>query len=251
VCLLVVFHRVHPAFPLVVAANRDELLSRPSVAMTVLRDEPKVLGGRDAVANGTWLAANEHGLVAGLSNLPNGARDSSKRSRGELPLALAVHTSAARAVDDFRHRFRPSDFNPAWIVVGDRESLFYVDMTGTEVDAAVVEELGPGVHVLENAPLHAASIKADFVKERMEPALAKDGAALREHLAAVLGSHEVPAGAVDGPVRPASTYAACVHAGPYGTRSSSIVLVPPQERPQVFFADGSPCTTAFTEAPGW
>ena len=35
VCLLIMLAQTHREFPLVVAANRDELLDRPAVAMTV------------------------------------------------------------------------------------------------------------------------------------------------------------------------------------------------------------------------
>ena len=82
-----------PAAPLLVGANRDEHLDRPAVAMTVLREsDPRILGGRDELAGGTWLAVNAHGLVAGLTNRPlPGGPDKSKRSRGELPLVLAAH----------------------------------------------------------------------------------------------------------------------------------------------------------------
>src|SRR5438046_2968841 len=95
--------RVVPGSPLVVAANRDEYLTRPAVAMTVLREQgPRVLGGGDELAGGTWLAVNEAGVVAGLTNRPAAAgRDLSQRSRGELPLFLSRHAVAAAAVDAF------------------------------------------------------------------------------------------------------------------------------------------------------
>src|SRR4029077_11100020 len=114
----------------VVAANRDEKLDRPAVAVTVLRPSgPPILGGRDLLAGGTWMAVNEHGLVAGLTNRPSAAgRDPTKRSRGELPLALAEHESAEGAVDDFVGRFRSDEFNLAWLLVGDRRALFYLAM---------------------------------------------------------------------------------------------------------------------------
>ena len=71
VCLLIALFQVVPGAPLIVAANRDELLARPAVTMTVLRPAgPRILGGRDELAGGTWLAVNEHGLVAGLTNRP-------------------------------------------------------------------------------------------------------------------------------------------------------------------------------------
>src|SRR5437762_1704887 len=79
----------------------------------------RLLGGRDDLAGGTWLAANEHGVVAGLTNRP-ASRDPARRSRGELPLTLAADVSAEIAVDALVRDFRPLDYNPAWILVGDR-----------------------------------------------------------------------------------------------------------------------------------
>ena len=75
-----------------------------------------MLGGRDELAGGTWLAVNEHGVVAGITNRPSpGGRDPTKRSRGELPLLLAKHRSATATVADLMEGIRPSDDNPAWL----------------------------------------------------------------------------------------------------------------------------------------
>ena len=61
---------------------------------------PRIVGGRDELSGGTWLAVNQHGVCAGLTNQPLGeAKDPSRRSRGELPLALARHRTAPDAVD--------------------------------------------------------------------------------------------------------------------------------------------------------
>src|SRR5579875_1041432 len=128
-CLLIARFGVEPGLPLVVGANRDERYERPATAVTVLRHRPRVLGGRDELAGGTWLAVNEHGVVAGLTNRPSAAgRDPTKRSRGELPLALASERSAEVAVERFVRRFSPQDYNLAWLLVGDRTSLFYIEM---------------------------------------------------------------------------------------------------------------------------
>src|SRR5438552_18738956 len=65
VCTLAVFVRVFPAWPLVVAANRDEFLARPATAPLLLRAaSPRAVGGRDPTAGGPWLGVTERGLVA-------------------------------------------------------------------------------------------------------------------------------------------------------------------------------------------
>ena len=65
-CLLVVLSGVVPGRPLVVAANRDERRERPTIPMTVLDGGdgggPAILGGRDEVGGGTWLATNAAGV---------------------------------------------------------------------------------------------------------------------------------------------------------------------------------------------
>jgi len=274
-CLLVVVSRLDPGAPLVVGANRDERLDRPATATSVLRhSSPRVLGGRDQQAGGTWLAVNEHGVVAGLTNRPAPeGRDPTKRSRGELPLALAVHRDAASAVADFSTRFRPTLYNPAWLLVGDRTSLYALDMTGSDDAGPGVERLGPGVYVLENTALHAASVKADHVQRLLGDLGALRGEALVERVRSVLVDHSVPEAEtlpVPEPVpsrqtapadtvpstadesahrRPVETLAACVHTDEYGTRSSTLVRVPAEsgQRPRVLVADGHPCEFPFVD----
>ncbi|MEW5851882.1 MAG: NRDE family protein [Myxococcota bacterium] len=248
-CLLIVLHKVHPEAPLLIAANRDELLARPAVAMTVLQQKgPRILGGRDEVAGGTWLATNEHGVVAGLTNLPSvNGRDPSRRSRGELPLALAQHETAARAVEVFAREHRPRDYNPCWILVGDATSLFYVDMTNG--DTPQVRELASGIHVLENRPLEVDSPKVEQVQALLGGVMPRRGDELVSALTAVVASHIIPERILrePHPVYPSEAAAPCVHAGMYGTRSSSVIRVLPGAKPRLWSADGTPCTAPMRE----
>jgi uncharacterized protein with NRDE domain len=258
-CLLVVMSGVVPGAPLVVAANRDEYRARPSVAMTVLERGPiAILGGRDEVAGGTWLATNEAGLVAGLTNrpLPDGP-DRAKRSRGELPLVLARHTTAAGAVDAFRAEVDPGDYNPAWLLVADRYDAFFVDVTGA--DRVVAEPLGAGVHVLENRNLHEPSVKADRVRTLLDAVLAAPDERLQDRLAALLADHHHPApegdaaedaAASSNPRLVAEVRAICVHddADEYGTRSSTVISVAADGRPGVRYTDDCPCRAMWRSA---
>jgi uncharacterized protein with NRDE domain len=259
-CLLIALFRQRVDAPLVVAANRDEQLARPAVAMTVLREAgPRLLGGRDLLAGGTWMAVGEHGVVAALTNVSApGGRDGSKRSRGELPLALATHATAAEAAAACERSIDPAEYNPCWLLVGDRTSLFYFDLgAGRPLRA---QALPPGLHVLENQPLAPISIKAAFVGDAVSlamPPAAAPAEALVAPLQGVLRSHDVPppALAAAAGARPLPTFAACVHGGSvYGTRSAAIVIVPAAvaRPPAVYFTDGPPCTAPLRDAaPLW
>lgn len=53
---------------LLLGANRDESPGRPSAGPARLRERPRVVGGKDLVAGGTWLAVREGRFVAALLN---------------------------------------------------------------------------------------------------------------------------------------------------------------------------------------
>jgi uncharacterized protein with NRDE domain len=240
VCLLVMASRVIPGEPLLVGANRDEMMDRPTTPIAVLATgPPRILGGRDEESGGTWLAVNEYGVCAGLTNQPLGeAKDPSKRSRGELPLALAEHATAAAAVESLLARYRPRDYNGCWLLVGDRTSLWFIDFTGT--GRATARALRPGVHVLENRALSEPSAKVDLVRSGLgEPA---DGDAMVDAFGAVLADHRIP----EGDERPNSGN--CVHLDTFGTRSSCLVRVGDGPAPpRLWVSTGPPCTTPYAD----
>jgi hypothetical protein len=76
VCTILLAWRAHPGVPIVLAANRDELIARPSQSPGVLQTHPLVLGGRDLVAGGTWLAVGIDGTLCAVTNRrpPKGLR---------------------------------------------------------------------------------------------------------------------------------------------------------------------------------
>jgi hypothetical protein len=221
-----------------------------------------------------------------------------------LPLMLARHATAVDAARAFEANVCPDDFSPAWILVGDRDNLFFVDMASGGL-APGIAALSPGVHVLENASLFAPSPKVEMVRASLAGIETTRGAALIERLQSGLRSHDIPAtatasasapapasdpkpgpkpkpepgpgplgspGRSPGPgrglgkiapapapapasvfVRPHETLAPCVHAGPYGTRSSLIGLSGKDAKraPDLFSADGPPCTAPFVDVTSW
>jgi uncharacterized protein with NRDE domain len=246
-CLLIVISGVVPEMPLIVAANRDERRDRPAIPMTRLDGGggPAILGGRDEVGGGTWLATNEAGVVAGLTNRPlRDGPDTAKRSRGELPLALARHETAAAAVEAFGTAVDPGAYNPSWLLVADRHDVFFVDVTGT--DEVVVEHLDAGVHVLENRSLHEPSPKVRRVRELLAGAL--DATALLDSLPGLLADHHLPPGEppadTNNPRLALAARAICVHADEddYGTRSSAVITVAADSAPPTLrWTADAPC----------
>lgn len=67
-CLIAIAYKVHPGFPLVVAANRDEFLERDADPARFWVDHPVILAGRDRKAMGTWMGVTRYGRFAAITN---------------------------------------------------------------------------------------------------------------------------------------------------------------------------------------
>jgi uncharacterized protein with NRDE domain len=99
-CTVVVLIRPGHGWPLVLAANRDEMLARAwDPPATHWPEQPDVVAGRDRSGGGTWMGINRAGVVAAVLNRPGSLGPAAgKRSRGELPLrALAQPTADTAA----------------------------------------------------------------------------------------------------------------------------------------------------------
>ena len=82
-CLFTLANQVVDAFPLVIAANRDELYARPTAEAGRWADDRRIVGGRDLLAGGTWLALRDDGRFAAVTNLRGEAKPEAP-SRGTL-----------------------------------------------------------------------------------------------------------------------------------------------------------------------
>ena len=90
-----------PQSPLLIAANRDEQYDRPSAPPQLLGKEPKFIAGRDLRAGGTWLGANEHGVIAAMLNRRINSQNvafADARSRGLLCIDLLARRSATVSI---------------------------------------------------------------------------------------------------------------------------------------------------------
>src|SRR5258706_7087428 len=95
-CLAVIALDAHPAYRLVVAANRDEFHARAASPASWGTDATfmNILAGRDLEAGGTWLGVRRDGRFALVTNVrQGGAHDPAARSRGEL-VHRVLHATA-------------------------------------------------------------------------------------------------------------------------------------------------------------
>ena len=236
-CTLAAFVRVIDGLPLVVAANRDEFLARPTAAPALLEEHPARFGGRDLRAGGSWLVLARSGLVVGLLNRRAAASESGERpSRGRLPVLLAGAADAEEALAILRAEVERG-YAPFRLLVADRQTAFVAANPGPGLR---VERLAPGVHVLTNVGIDEAPCpRLHFCAPRMEVLAARhrsvaqglDG--LVADLRAVLAEHRDGKG--DPFERP------CIHLPEYGTRSTSIVALRSEDRAHWFHTETAPC----------
>jgi uncharacterized protein with NRDE domain len=250
VCTLAIYFRVFDDYPVVVAANRDEYLDRAALPPTVLGESPRIIGGKDLRALGTWLGINQHGLVAGLLNRrigDNGPSDANLRSRGLLCLDALRRTTAADAAHYLASQ-RARDYNAFNLLLASREAAFVAYNRGGEIE---IVELTPGMHLLTNADVddfecpRISRSYSRFAELGQREDFAHDPLARRAGLADLLADHSTQLDARTG--RPNSL---CLHLGDYGTRSSSLIFMRRDSaKVDHFFAAGPPCTTAYQPAP--
>lgn len=167
-CLIALALEQHEKFPLVLATNRDEVHARPTEPMHWWRDRP-VLAGRDGESGGTWLALQESGALALVTNYRSGIAESGKRSRGEIPLALLEQTAEAENVRELYQR--RGDFGGFNLITGRDQDWFYC---GSE-DRVPLRQLFRGLYGLSNHLLQSDWPKVMLSRQLMSQSLIAAG----------------------------------------------------------------------------
>ncbi len=85
-CVVALALNTHPKWRLVLAANRDELHTRPSAPLARWEGaDSHIIAGRDLVSGGSWLGVSETGRLAVVTNIrADTPPDPVKTSRGDL-----------------------------------------------------------------------------------------------------------------------------------------------------------------------
>lgn len=158
-CLLLIAINATPDFPLLLLCNRDEFHARASAPAQPWREDPRVVGGRDLVAGGSWLALREDGRFAAVTNRRTGMPATAPHSRGWLVRDFVL---GAAAPDAFLAALRgdAGDYGPFNLVVGDRSG---VGVLGSAEGA--VRVLRAGVHVISNGAIGAHWPKTERLQQ--------------------------------------------------------------------------------------
>lgn len=141
-CLIVVGWRVHPDYPLVVAANRDEFYARPTANAARWPDAHEIIGGIDLEAGGSWLGIADNGRFAAVTNVREPGMAKGSNSRGALTSDFLRSTAPALEHAGKIDHGVYSGFN---LLLSDGETLVYCsNRDGTP------RQLSPGIYGLSN-----------------------------------------------------------------------------------------------------
>lgn len=151
-CTLVILLRPGHAWPVLIAANRDEMAARASrPPARHWPDRPEVVAGLDGEAGGSWLGINDHGLVAAIMNREGTlGRLAGKRSRGELVLEALDHAEASAAAEALAE-LHPDAYRPFNLVVADPRAAYWIRLVAGA--GIAVTPIAPGLHMLASTDL--------------------------------------------------------------------------------------------------
>jgi uncharacterized protein with NRDE domain len=163
-CTVVILRRPDHRWPVLIGANRDEMIDRPWKAPARhWPDRPEVMAGLDVLAGGSWLGINDWGVAAAVLNRTGSLGPApGRRSRGELVLEALDHAdaiAAAYALADLD----PDSYRTFNLIVADERDAFWLRHAG-----------GPRIEVhplKEGLSMVAAGDVDDLSTRRLELAL--------------------------------------------------------------------------------
>jgi hypothetical protein len=242
-CTVVILRRPEHRWPVLLGANRDEMIDRPwRPPDRHWPDRPEVVAGLDGLAGGSWLGINDWGVAAAVLNRTGSLGPApGRRSRGELVLEALDHADAAAAAEALSH-LDPAAYRTFNLIIADERDGFWLRHAGGA--RIEVRRLKDGLSMI------AAGDLDDLATRRLALAMP----AFRAWPApdpdrgdwtgwqSLLGSTRTPPG---GPATAAMRF----RSDGYGTVSSAIIALPAHDgldRPPHFrFAGWQPEATAW------
>ena len=245
-CLVAFAINASACWPLVIAANRDEFWSRPTLQLAPWKtvSGQRIISGRDLRAGGTWLGLTPGGRVAFLTNVREAQPQAAPRSRGEL-VTRWLEADGDAASFALALEAEISAYGGFNLVLGDFQRNAWTWVTNRSATASGwhAQSLAPGVYGLSNAQLDTPWLKTMELKRVLAGALRAGQSEpepdqLQARLWTALANSErapagqLPATGVSLALEEALSSAFVEIAGQaYGTRSSALVLASAQPTP--------------------
>jgi uncharacterized protein with NRDE domain len=218
-CILFIGVKVHPDFPLIVCANRDEFHHRPTAPAHHWQN-PAIVAGKDNQAGGTWLGVSKKGGIAGITNIRTQGQANGVRSRGEL----VVKALSDEGINHTWLAEHALNYNPFNLVYQEQEKL---KCFNSKLGTSVI--LDKGFHAISNGNLDDIWPKMAKGQQAIEAYLLSRATPEAQHLLALMLDESQASDAL----LPATGLslewerrlsAIFIRHPEYGTRSTSLVM---------------------------
>ncbi|KAG5526905.1 hypothetical protein RHGRI_032982 [Rhododendron griersonianum] len=170
-CIAVFIWQDHPIYPFLLLLNRDEYHTRPTKPLTWWEGGGHILGGRDGLAGGTWLACTRDGRVAFLTNVRELQSLPQPKSRGHLPVRfLESKKDPYKFAEELVKE--ADQYNGFNLIIANLCSMTMVYVTNRPKEGnGSIMEVSPGIHVLSNARLDSPWPKSERLRHSFKELL--------------------------------------------------------------------------------
>ena len=184
-CIILFAFKAHPFYDLVLAANRDEYFSRPTLRAAFWEEESNILAGRDLLGGGTWLGVTRSGRYAAVTNF----RDPAIIKKAAPSRGLLVSNflrDEQNPADYIAKLTRTSDSHDGFnLIVGDRSGLYYYSNRDERIRV-----LTPGIYGLSNHLLDTPWLKVEKGKQTLAEIIGQGIEIVSETVFKILADHE-------------------------------------------------------------
>jgi uncharacterized protein with NRDE domain len=223
-CLLALAYRVHPDYPFLLCANRDEFYKRETKKAHYWDDAPNVLAGRDMVGMGTWMGVTEGGRFAALTNYrdPHESK-TNKRSRGDVVKQFLTEQQSAEEYAMILRQTK-AEFQGYNALFGDLSNLYYYSNVSDDI-----QKLERGIYGLSNHLLNTNWPKVEQLTSDLQTCVQRQEINTECLFHALSNSekaadHLLPDTGV-GLELEKKLSSIFIHSPAYGTRSSTVIMM--------------------------
>lgn len=159
-CLVAIAWKVHPDYPLLISANRDEFFDRPTSPLH--QWEEGLFAGKDLKGGGTWMGFHPNGKWALLTNYRDFTQNREAHiSRGKLVTDFLLSPLSPENYLDqvWEMRNQYDGFN---LLISEGDRLYYLSNYGVGP-----EEVEAGIHGLSNGLINEPWPKTELAKKQL------------------------------------------------------------------------------------
>ena len=224
-CLILLAYDAHPLYRLILAANRDEFLSRPAASAAFWDDYPQILAGMELKEGGSWLGVTRSGRIAAITNYraPQSELQDAP-SRGGVVKGFLAGSMPTEDYLAFLSK-EGAGYNGFNLIFGDMQHLCWFSNRGEDA-----KSLQTGIHGLSNHLLDTPWPKVCHGKEAVERLIAPGKEIEPDALFAILADRTIapdnllPETGVGIELERLMS-PLFITAPTYGTRSSTVILI--------------------------